>query len=442
MLSQSNEEVKLLEKIKRKEANIMILGLGQVGLPTAVALLECGYSVNGFDIDKSRVDQINSGVSPIPEKNFNKILAKYLNGKKFSATNNPDSLLEADVIIVCVATPLNLSRTNADLGMLGQAIMTVAYKLDRMKLIIIESTIPPGTMKNYVIPKVEATANKKNGEHFLISYCPERISPGNAIYEFLNNSRLIGAEDIISSTATLELLSRVTSGRVYQTDTATAELCKLAENSYRDVNIAFANELAMICENHKVDSAEVIKLANTHPRVNIHSPGPGVGGPCLPKDPYLLLVNFMTQNSLIRTARSINDKMPEHVVDLILSAVTGNDYPISKLNVLILGSSYKPNVNDTRNSPTELIIQKLMEAGFTDIKVHDPYTNDTFGAQSTSDLYGTLSRSGCVILATAHSDYLNLRPEMFRKEAIVLDTVRLLKRKEFDSTGLRYISIG
>ena len=149
-------------------------------------------------------------MSPIPEKNFNEILTKYLKEKKFSATNNPDSMLEADVIVVCVATPLNVSRTNADLGMLGQAIITVANKLNRMKLIIIESTIPPGTMKNYVIPKVEATANKKSGEHFLISFCPERISPGNAIYEFLNNSRLIGAEDNKSSTATMELLSRVT----------------------------------------------------------------------------------------------------------------------------------------------------------------------------------------------------------------------------------------
>lgn len=442
MSSQSNEEIKLVEKIKQKKANIMILGLGQVGLPTAVAFLESGYNVNGFDINKALVDRINSGMSPIPEKNFNETLSKYLKVSKFSATDNPDSMLDADVIIICVATPLNVSRTNADLGMLGEAIATVANKLNHMKLIIIESTIPPGTMKNYIIPKVEATANKKIGKHFLISFCPERISPGNAVHEFLNNSRLIGAEDNSSSAATMELLSQVTNARIYQTDTTTAELTKLAENSYRDVNIAFANELALICESHKVHASEVIEMANTHPRVNIHSPGPGVGGPCLPKDPYLLLVDFKTQNSLIRTARWINDKMPGHVVDLILGTTDRLDTSTRKMNVLILGSSYKPNVNDTRNSPTEMIIQKLREVGITEITVHDPYSTVTFGAQSTQDLYTSLSGSRCVILATAHSEYQDLRPEMFNKEAIIVDTVRLLNREEFTKTGLQYICIG
>lgn len=442
MLSESNEHGELVKKIIGKEAKILILGLGQVGLPTAMAFLERGYAAIGFDINEQLVHKINSGISPLPEKNFSEILSKHLISKKFTATCNPDSILSADVIIVCVPTPLNNSRTNADLTVLQEAIQIIGKKINRMKLIIIESTIPPGTMKKYVIPKMESITGKKAGEGFLVSFCPERISPGNALKEFLSNNRLIGAEDAKSLSSTFNLLSHVTDGKIFQTDTSTAELSKLAENAFRDVNIAFANELALICESYGVDSSEVIRLANSHPRVNIHSPGPGVGGPCLPKDPYLLVADLKAKNSLVRTARMINDKMPQHVVDLILNTAIASDDQIGKMTVLILGSSYKPNVNDTRNSPTELIVQRLREVGITDITIHDPFTSDTFGAKSTHDLSESLSTAKCVILATAHSTYLNLKPEMFHRDAIVLDTVRLLKRKEFSATGPRYISIG
>lgn len=441
MLSESNEQEELIKKIANKEAKILVLGLGQVGLPTAFAFLERGYEVIGFDINETLVGKINAGSCPLPEKHFSEILSKHMRTKKFSATCNPDSILEADVVLVCVATPLNNSRTNADLTILDGAIQTIGKRTNRMKLIVIESTIPPGTMKKYVIPKMELITGKKAGEHFLISFCPERISPGNALNEFLTNNRLIGAQDANSLSVTHNLLSKVTDGKIIQTDTSTAELAKLAENAYRDVNIAFANELALICESYGVDSSEVIKLANSHPRVNIHFPGPGVGGPCLPKDPYLLVAEFNTNNSIVRTARSINDKMPQHVVDLVLNTGNRQNHFLNK-SILLLGSSYKPNVNDTRNSPTELIVQRLAKEGFTEINVHDPYSEDAFGAHATDDLQGSLSSAEFVILITAHSDYLGLKPEMFRKDATLIDTVRALDGKNFMKAGIKYIAIG
>ena len=436
------DEVQLLtKKISNKNATIVIIGLGQVGLPTAIAILESGYAVTGLDTNVTLVNKLNSGINPIAEKDLDELIDKHLKRKRFYVSSDPNVIIEADVVILCVATPLDESRENADLTALNNAVTNVANKLNRVKLVIIEITIPPRTMKDFVIPKLEMVSGKKSGVDFLVSFCPERISPGNALKEFLTNDRLIGAEDSASSEATFEFLSRLTTGKVFQTDTTTAEVSKLAENSSRDVNIAFANELALICEINQADVSQVIKLANTHPRVNIHTPGPGVGGPCLPKDPYLLLTNFKTQNSLIRTARAINDKMPDHVVNLILKKMSANDLG-RDFNLLILGCSYKPNVNDTRNSPTEIIISRLREKGITDISVHDPYTSETFGAKPTLDLYHSLSESRCVIIATAHSDYSRLQPGMFKENSIIFDAVRLLDKAGFTNSGRDYISIG
>lgn len=431
-----------MRKIKEKDVTIIVLGLGQVGIPTAISFLESGFRVIGFDINGAQVEKLNAGISTIPEKGLDDLIAKHIKAGTFFATQSSDAMVDADVVIICVATPLNKSRTGADLSALNEALSSVGKKLNHMMLIIVECTVPPRTIKDVIIPQLEQVSGRKNGKNFLLAFCPERISPGNALKEFLNNDRLIGAEDDASSHATFELLSRVTNGKIYQTDAATAEISKLAENSYRDVNIAFANELALICEDHKVDVMDVINVANTHPRVNIHFPGPGVGGPCLPKDPYLLLTTFKSHDSLIRTARGINDNMPSHVVSLILEKLKSSNLQKTEISILILGSSYKSGVNDTRNSPTQKIVSKLIEENITEITVHDPYTKETFGAKSTSDLYGSLSKSKCVILATAHPNYSSLKPHMFRRDCVIFDAVRVLGKDEFMKSELDYIYLG
>jgi UDP-N-acetyl-D-mannosaminuronic acid dehydrogenase len=316
------------------------------------------------------------------------------------------------------------------------------YLIEGKKLIIIESSLPPKTMNDYVIPTIERLSRKEAGKDFLISFCPERIAPGKALEEFTNNARIIGSNDDASYIVTLCLFKDLTKGKVYRADTTTAEIAKLAENSYRDINIAFANELAVICEQSSVDVMDVIRLANTHPRVNIHRPGPGVGGPCLPKDPYLLIMGKELKRSIIKTARLINDSMPAHVVEILIKNIRFTNESVEKLKILVLGVSYKSDVNDTRYSPTEGIISALRKEGLVNISVHDPYSNESFGAELSRELYSSLDSADCVIIATAHSIYSTLTNEDFKKGSTIVDTVRILNKTNFSRNELIYVPLG
>ena len=331
------------------------------------------------------------------------------------------------------------------MSFLRKSIEHLAIHMDNDKLIVIESTIPPRTMREFIIPTLEQLTGKKAGVNFLISFCPERITPGNTLYEFGNNPRIIGADDEASYLASLSLFRNLTKGGLHRADTTTAEISKLAENTYRDINIAVANELAIICEHADVDVMDVIRIANTHPRVNIHKPGPGVGGPCLTKDPYLLITKNPFQRSIVKIARSINDSMPTHVVEVVVKAIKSNKSTgkrMKNLNVAILGVSYKADVSDTRYSPTEGIIIGLRAKGFSNITVHDPYSDRSYGAKYSSDLGSILSQADCVIIATGHSLYSSLRAHDFKTDCILMDAARILSWKEFTNTEITYLALG
>lgn len=442
MESQSNFS-NLIDRIDKRQCNICIIGLGQVGLPTALSFLNSGYKVAGFDISQELIHNIQKGISPIPEKGFSNLILKFTKNGKFTVSSSADIFLSADVIIICVPTPLNSSSLTADLSFLKKAIRSIAKYLTRIKLIIIESTVPPTTTREFVVPTLERLSGKKAGLDFLVSFCPERIAPGNALYEFDNNPRILGAFDEVSYLATASLFKNITKGGLHRVDTTTAEISKLAENTYRDINIALANQLAVICEQYGVDVLEVIALANTHPRVNIHKPGPGVGGPCLPKDPYLLVMKNQPSPSLINVARSINDAMPTHVVERLEEAVKVKKVkPKKDLHVAVLGVSYKADVNDIRYSPTERIIFELKTRGYSNITVHDPYSNESFGAKFDPDLRSILINADCVIIATAHSQYSTLTSKNFKHDCIIMDAVRVLNRKESIKEGFAYIALG
>jgi UDP-N-acetyl-D-mannosaminuronic acid dehydrogenase len=434
----SNE---LVRKLDQKTAVICVIGLGQVGLPTALSLLKFGYKVAGYDLSETLIRNLKGGLSPFPERSFKDLINRFLQNSSFRLSVRPDVLASADVIVVCVPTPLDNTGFSADMKFMQRAIETVANYLTTVKLIIIESTIPPGSMKGYIIPLLERLSNKKAYVDFLISFCPERISPGNALQEFVENDRIIGANDDQSYLCTLSLFKGLTNGKIHRTDTTTAEISKLAENSYRDINIAFANELAIICEESKTDVQDVIRLANTHPRVNIHKPGPGVGGPCLPKDPYLLVMGKNFEKSIIRTARRINDSMPFHVVDILVSTIRSKRKNKKYFKVLILGVSYKPDVNDTRYSPTQTMILALKKEGIHNIILHDPYSNESFGAKFSSELSYVLRKADCVIISTGHSVYSTLTPNNFKNGCIIVDAVRVLKKEDFLSGRLTYIGL-
>ena len=432
----------LVNKIEQKAAVICIIGLGQVGLPTALSFLKLGYRVIGYDINENLVRNLEEGISPLPEKGFKELINRYLKNKSFSLSESSSVLGSADVIIICVATPLDDTGFAVDMKSLTSAIESVAKYLTTQKLIIVESTLPPGAMKKYIIPLTESLSKKKAGLDFLISFCPERISPGNALHEFNENDRIIGANDDRSFSSTLALFRNLTNGKIHRTDTTTAEISKLAENSYRDINIAFANELAIICEQSNTDVQDVIRLANTHPRVSIHKPGPGVGGPCLPKDPYLLIIGKSFDKSIVKTARWINDSMPSHIVDILVKTLHSSKINKDKLNVLILGISYKPDVNDTRYSPTRSIVSSLKKQGFQNLTLHDPFTQDALGVKFSSDLNSVLGTADCVIIATAHSIYSSLSTKDFKKDCIIVDAVRLLNKDDFLNSRLTYIALG
>jgi UDP-N-acetyl-D-mannosaminuronic acid dehydrogenase len=373
---------------------------------------------------------------------FDELITKFLENTSFRLSDSPDCLDETDVVIVCVPTPLDNEGNKADLTYLGKALADVAKFLKRKKLIVIESSIPPRTMKEYVIPTVERLSNRKASKDFLISFCPERIAPGNSLQEFIENPRIIGANDDASYLATFTLFKSVTKGKIHRADTTTAEISKLSENTYRDINIAFANELAIICEQSNVDVMDVIRLANTHPRVNIHRPGPGVGGPCLPKDPYLLIMGRRSKGSIVKTARSINDSMPSYVVSVLMKNIHSSKKIVENSKVVVLGASYKGDVSDTRCSPSEGIVVALRKEGFSDIIVHDPYSANCFGAIHTNDLYSSLKQADCVIIATGHSLYSSLNPQHFKKTTVIVDPVRILDKRTFATADLVYLPLG
>jgi UDP-N-acetyl-D-mannosaminuronic acid dehydrogenase len=371
-----------------------------------------------------------------------KIINENILNNRFNVSSTIALVSDLDILFICVPTPIDDSTQKADLAYLKDALKSISNYLISKKLIIIESTIPPNTLKGTVIPYLENSGGRKAGRDFLISYCPERLSPGNTLKEFANNDRIVGADDNESLLLTSEFMKRITEGTIHLThDTTVAEISKLAENAFRDLNIAFANELALICEYYRTDVMDVIQMANTHPRVNIHRPGPGVGGPCLPKDPYLLLTKN-TPNSLIRMARKTNDSMHKHII-LILLDLLSNLKLKEKLNILILGVSYKPGVDDTRYSPSEPIISGLKKEGFENITVHDQYSKQTFGAKAIEgELFSELRNFNCIITVTAHPIYYQIKSSFLQNGSIVIDAARIFNKNDFHGNNIILYSLG
>jgi UDP-N-acetyl-D-mannosaminuronic acid dehydrogenase len=312
-------------------------------------------------------------------------------------------------------------------------------------IIVVSSTVPPGNMNEMVKPALEALTGMKAEADFYLAYVPERIAPGNALKEFVESPRLVGGIGPNSTKIAAELF-RTVCKTVIETDASTAEVAKLAENTFRDINIAYANQLALICEQHRVDIMEVIKLANTHPRVNIHFPGPGVGGPCLPKDPYLLINQSKpTDYDIIKTARKTNDYMPNHIVKLITQALKNTEKNIQNSKITILGTAYKANIDDPRLSPSKPIIRKLISL-HANVTVYDPHCNQSFGAKKANSIHEAIKGADCLAIITDHTEFKNLNLQeiktlMANKPAII-DGRRILNPHEAEKLGFLYYGVG
>lgn len=435
----------LVERIKNKDAKICVIGLGQVGLPTALTFSNIGFSTIGNDINENLLATLNSGNSPFEEKGLGNILKSCISNNLFHTTNNLiDAVKNSDIIIVCVATPLT-KNIRPDLSALEKVCSSLSVLSLEGKLVIIESSIPPGTFETLVLPALK----KKNeiGLNCWAAFVPERLAPGQAFAEIRTTPRVIGYYDEESGVLAKILYEKMVNAEILVTPIKVAEISKLVENTFRDVNIAFANEVGLICENYDIDVTTLLKVCNSHPRVNILQPGPGVGGPCLPKDPYLLL-NPQNMNSIdskiILQARQINDSMPLHVIDLIHGALKEQNKEISNSTVIILGVTYKANVSDTRFSPSETIIPQLVKTG-CNVLVYDPKTQENFGGKTVSDVWKGISESDVVIVVTDHDEFKEMdlgKIKKLMKNPTIIDTRRAFDNQKAESLGIRYIAIG
>lgn len=429
----------------KEDSSIAIFGLGHMGLPTAVLLAQSGLRVCGVDINKENVEIVNSGRSPIMEPGLDELVKKSVDEGLLSATGDAkDAVDNSQIIMIIVPTPVDEDK-KSDLSAVIAASKSISQDLKKGDLVIIESTVPPGTCENLVIPLLEKSGLKA-GEDFKVAYTPERALPNNTLYEMSHNARVIGGIDFESTKMAVSLYERITSGKIIMVQNlVTAEVVKLMENTYRDTNIALANELALVCGTLGVDAIEAIKAANYHPRVNIHTPGPGVGGHCLSIDPYFI-VEIARENGvetpLIRASREVNEGMPREVSKIVESALEDMGKTITGSEIGILGVAYKGNVADARETPAKPLIKDLIEKK-AEVLVNDPYvspdTITSWGAQVV-DLGKALS-CDCVVLVTDHDIYKDIKPSMIEKGLLVC-TRPVLDPETFRKAGVVFKGVG
>lgn len=438
--------MKLPDAISKHTCKIGVVGLGHVGLAVAAAFADHGFSVLGCDLIRRLVQTIMSGNL----KRFETELAETVNNAvksgKFSATTNCLSVAKTcEITIICVQTPVSRKK-QPDLSFLRSACETVGKGLRKDNLVLIMSSVPPGTTTE-MARALEEVSGLVCGKDFWLACCPERLTPGNSVRDFINNDRIIGGFDAQSARLANRIFQEVVNGKVFLTDSSTAEIVKLAENTFRDVNIAFANELALICEQDGVDVQEVIKLTNTHPRVNIHEPGCGVGGPCLPKDPYLLLAGAKqhARHSMIRCSRRLNSFMESHTISKVLTALRIARKDVNRSRISVLGVSYKKGSDDITNAPSKSIVQKLLSLG-AKVNIYDPVCVEAFGGKKCEGPYEAIANADCLLILTDHKEFgsLDLKrvKEIMNEPACIVDGRRVISPAKAASVGIMYFGIG
>lgn len=382
-------------------ASICVLGLGYIGLPTASLFASRGHRVRGVDIDPARVALLQNGHLPIDEPGLHVLVQGALGSGLLEVATTPD---EADVFIIAVPTPAT-PQHHADLSHVKAATEAIVPFLRSGNLVILESTVPPGTTRDLLKPLLEASG-RRIGEDLFLAHCPERVLPGRILTELITNDRVVGGLTPRCSEQAQAIYQGVIEGEVYLTDATTAETVKLMENTYRDVNVALANELARLSDRVGIDAWEVIQLANHHPRVHLHQPGPGVGGHCISVDPWFLVEAAPHETHLVRVARERNDDMPRYVAHSLMAWLKVPGPP----TVTLLGVTYKGNVDDTRESPATHVAHALQEEGAT-VKAHDPRVTHWDGGP-LFDLETACRDSDAVLLLADHPEFLQLAPDL------------------------------
>jgi UDP-N-acetyl-D-mannosaminuronic acid dehydrogenase len=434
----------LIERIRKRSSRLIVVGAGYVGLPTAALFAEAGFPALVLDINPEIIHKLNQGCINTNEPGLNDLVSRNVqNGRLKAHLNQQIDFNQAEIVIIAVQTPVDEKR-EPYLQHLQRALDPIGKSLEPGMLVVLISTVPPKTTVSEVKPKLESLSGLSADKDFFLAYVPERIAPGKALKEFVNGTRLVGGIGKNSVTVAAELFKMVCK-EVIETDSTTAEIAKLAENTYRDVNIAFANELALICERTGADVNDVINLANTHPRVNVHTPGPGVGGPCLTKDPYLLVNSLDLPCDVIKAAREVNDHMSKHMISLIQQALRNAGKSIKYSKIAILGVAYKKDTDDSRYSPAKLIIRGLISLG-AQVNVYDPRCNESFGAQRKTSLEEALDGADCLVTITNHTELLNLNLQKLKTlmnfKPTIVDGRRIIDPKVARKVGFSYYGLG
>ena len=414
-------------------SKICVLGQGYIGLPTALLFANNGHEVVGIDVNKRVVDTLKAGKMPFEEKGFQELLDGAIARKAFRA----ESLVEeADAFLVAVPTPFDSEMRMADLKYVISACEMVVPHLRKGNLVIIESTIPPKTCDKQVKQILEKSTLKMC-EDFYVSHCPERAIPGNTLHEMVYNDRVIGGVDENSTQLTADLYSSFVKGNLHLTTSTTAEMIKLMENTFRDVNIALANEFAQIADDYGIDVWKAIEIANKHPRVNILKPGPGVGGHCIAIDPWFLTENA-NNSSLIMMSRQINDSMPQYVLRMVKEMLTGVENP----TITVFGVAYKGDIADTRATPAKKFIKLAEKEGFK-VKIYDPFVKEW--SYPILGLEEAVEGSDCIVVLTDHSEFREMDPREFcgkMHRLNIFDTRNIISKQLWDRAGFSVQTIG
>lgn len=414
---------------------LCVIGLGYIGLPTAAMFAANGHDVLGVDVNARILDALCRGETFLCEPGLGEAVRRAVSEGRLAAGREPQP---ADAYIICVPTPVNPDHT-ADLSHIEDAVRAILPFVRKGNMVILESTSPPGTTRNMVCG-ILRESGLMPGDDLHVAYCPERVLPGRILSELVANSRVIGGIDKESALRVRNLYSSFVRGEMYITDCTTAEMCKLMENTYRDVNIALAAELAMICEKLGINAWEVIRYANKHPRVNLHQPGPGVGGHCIAVDPWFIVQQQPETARMIKLARTINDAMPRFVLDrikVLLKDISG------VRRICVLGVTYKPNVDDLRESPVIRLVSMLRaESGYSVITV-DRHAD--FEGSRDRELYEAVRGCHLLLLAVNHREFEHVDFRRIRESMAypcVLDTRNFWCAEEVETAGLSYHLLG
>lgn len=412
---------------------LCVLGLGYIGLPTAVMFANNGVKVHGVDINHKIIEMLKKKEVPIKEPGLKEVLEKVIDEGNITFSGKPE---KADVFIIAVPTPFHEDK-RANLEYVKSATESIVPYLQKGNLVILESTVPPKTVDNVLIPMLKKT--KLNiGEELLVAHSPERVYPGKLFKELVENDRIIGGINEKSIKATVQLYRNFVKGNFYTTNLITAEMVKLIENTYRDINIAYANELAKLAEKIGFNVWEAIDLANSHPRVNILQPGPGVGGHCIAVDPWFIIQKEPQVAQLISLGRKINEEMPFHVIKRIEENIKDIPKPI----ITLLGMAYKENIDDFRESPSLTILDELKNRGYQ-VKIYDPYVKIDF-KEKVSSLEDALENTDCIVLLTKHDEFKEIDFTQYKKikTKLIIDTRYFLNTNQLTSQGFKCILLG